>query len=378
MRREDRFAPHGKNGGAAAVRAALDNIRPNIEKRVSARTGIMPLPSGRRLRRLLAPYETPDYRLAGAEFLCSLLGFVICVGSVRFAEAHAVWPLLLLILPGAGFIVRLFVIQHDCSHRSFLPWRHSNDWLGRAISLVTLTPHAAWRGHHLAHHATVGNLDRRGVGDFPMLTANEYAARTRSQRLFYRIYRHPIVLFGVGPIIQFVILYRFGGKPSGWRAARSAVLTNAALAVEVWLLHASVGLLPLLAALLPMQILAASLGAWLMYIQHHFAGTTWRRGRGWRADPAAARASSFYDLPRVLHWFTLNVGIHHIHHLSPRVPCYRLYRCAAENPALRAAAVNVRLRESLGHAWLALWDEERGELVSIAAAERRLRPQTAY
>lgn len=337
----------------------------------------MPLPSGRRLRRLLAAYETPNYRLAGAEFLCSLFGFVICVRAVRFAEVHALWPLLLLIVPGAGFIVRLFVIQHDCSHRAFLPWRHANDWLGRAISLITLTPHAAWRRRHVAHHRTVGNLDQRGVGDFPMLTANEYAARSRAQRLRYRIYRHPLVLFGLGPIIQFVIGYRFGGSPFDWCATRSAILTNAALAVEVWLLHATVGLLPLLAALLPMQILAASVGAWLMYIQHHFAGTTWQRAEAWRAASAAARASSFYDLPRVLHWFTLNVGIHHIHHLSPRVPCYRLYRCAAENPALRAAAVNVRLRESLGYARLALWDEQQGELVSIAAAERRLRARTA-
>jgi acyl-lipid omega-6 desaturase (Delta-12 desaturase) len=326
---------------------------------------------------MLAPYETPDSRRAGVEFLCSLFGFVSCVGAVRFAEVHSLWPLLLLIGPGAGFIVRLFVIQHDCSHRAFLPSPRANDWLGRAISLITLTPHAAWREHHLTHHATIGNLDQRGIGDFPMLTANEYAALSRAQRRFYRIYRHPVVLFGFGPIIQFIIVYRFGGNPCSWRAAKSALLTNVAIAVEVWLLNATIGLLPLVAALLPMQILAASAGAWLMYIQHHFAGTTWQRGDAWRAHAAAARASSFYDLPRLLHWFTLNVGIHHIHHLSPRVPCYRLHRCAAKNPALRAAAVNVRLRDSLGYAWLALWDEAQGELVSIAAADRRLRTQAA-
>jgi omega-6 fatty acid desaturase (delta-12 desaturase) len=271
-----------------------------------------------------------------------------------------------LLLPAAGLVVRMFMIQHDCGHGSFFPNRRGNDWTGRVIGVLTLTPYDHWRRSHAIHHASAGNLDRRGIGDIDTLTVREYLARSRWGRLGYRLYRHPAVMFGLGPIYLFVLQSRLplGFMRKGWGPWLSTMMTNLAIAVMAGLLIWGVGIWPFLLIHLPVVLLAAAAGVWLFYVQHQFEGTHWSGDETWNVHEAALHGSSHYDLPLVLRWFTANIGMHHVHHLSSRIPYYRLPEVLRDYPELRDVG-RLTLWQSLGCVGLTLWDERQGRLISF-------------
>jgi omega-6 fatty acid desaturase (delta-12 desaturase) len=279
------------------------------------------------------------------------------------------WAALLLTIPAAFFLVRLFMIQHDCGHGAFFGEKKANDWVGRIIGVFTLTPYDYWRTTHAIHHATSGNLDRRGLGAIEMLTVEEYRALSPMRRFGYRLYRHPVVMFGLGPAFVFFIMNRWpvGMTRQGWRpwvsVMGNGVATLVGLGALVWLF----GLAPVLLVNVLTMLLAATIGVWLFYIQHQFEGAAWSRNGEWKRDDAALAGSSHYDLPPVLRWLTANIGIHHVHHLSSRIPFYRLHKVLKDHPELNAMS-RVGLWESFRYAQLALWDEGAGRLVSFREA----------
>jgi acyl-lipid omega-6 desaturase (Delta-12 desaturase) len=276
------------------------------------------------------------------------------------------WLYAPLLLPAAGLLVRLFMIQHDCGHGSFFPNREGNDWVGRVIGVLTLTPYDLWRRSHAIHHATSGNLDRRGIGDIDTLTVDEYLALSFWGRLRYRLYRHPAIMFGVGPIYYFLLESRlpFGYMRKGWRPWVSTMATNLAIGCAASLMIWAVGWRPFLLIHLPIVLLGAAAGVWLFYVQHQFEQTHWAKGEGWNLHDAALSGSSFYDLPHVLRWFTANIGVHHVHHLSSRIPYYRLPEVLRDYPELRNFG-RLTLLQSLKCVRLTLWDEANRRLVSF-------------
>ncbi|WP_233221965.1 fatty acid desaturase [Allosphingosinicella deserti] len=276
---------------------------------------------------------------------------------------------LLLAVPAGAFLLRLFLIQHDCGHGAFFRQQRSNDWVGRTLGVLTLTPYEYWRRSHAIHHANTSNLDARGVGDVDTLTVAEFHALSPARRFLYRLYRHPIVLFGVGPAYLFLLRHRLpiGMMRKGWRPWLSAMGTNAAIAAVAGVLIWAIGIKLFLLVHLPITLVAASLGVWFFYVQHQFEHTHWESGDDWSFHAAALHGSSHYDLPPVLRWLTANVGVHHVHHLAGRIPFYRLPEVLREVPAL-AAMSRVTIRESFHAVRLVLWDEQKRRLVTFADA----------
>jgi omega-6 fatty acid desaturase (delta-12 desaturase) len=279
------------------------------------------------------------------------------------------WASLLVAIPASGFMVRLFMIQHDCSHGSFFPRRWANDWVGRVLGVITMTPYDFWRRTHAAHHATSGNLDRRGLGDVDVLTVDEYFALSRWGRLRYRLYRNPIVLFGLGPGYLFLLRQRlpFGLIRAGWRPWISTQATNAAIVVVATILISLIGVDAFFLVHLPIILLAATAGVWLFYVQHQFESTFWSGNPDWDVHQAALHGSSYYDLPTPLRWITANIGIHHVHHLCSRIPYYRLPHVLRDHPELRAVG-RITLLQSFRCVRLVLWDEAQCRLVSFRDA----------
>ena len=279
---------------------------------------------------------------------------------------YGVWWGLLLVAPAAAFLVRLFMIQHDCGHGSFFPDKQANDWVGRVIGVLTLTPYDYWRQSHAIHHASSGALDNRTLGGVETLTVEEYAALNWRGRLGYRLYRHPLVMFGLGPTYLFLLQQRLpvGLMRGGWRPWLSTMGTNLAIAAlaggTLWVM----GLRAFLLVNVPIVILAGTIGIWLFYIQHQFEETHWARGEDWDLRDAALRGSSHYDLPPVIRWFTANIGVHHVPHLSSRIPFYRLREVLKDHPQL-AAVGRITLWDSIRCINLSLWDETAQRLVSF-------------
>jgi omega-6 fatty acid desaturase (delta-12 desaturase) len=282
------------------------------------------------------------------------------------------WLCLLLALPAAGFLVRLFMIQHDCGHGAFFRHRLANDWVGRLIGVLTLTPYDFWRRSHAIHHATSGNLDRRGTGDIDTLTVDEYLARSRWGRLRYRVYRHPIIMFGIGPVYLFILRNRLpvGHMRGGWQPWLSTMATNVAIAALVATMIWLTSFAAFLLVHLPIMLLAGSIGVWLFYVQHQFEDTIWAHDRAWDLHQAALHGSSYYDLPHVLRWFTANIGAHHIHHLCSRIPCYRLPRVLRDYPELSGIG-RLTLVQSFRCVRLVLWDEGQRRLISFRNVRQR-------
>jgi omega-6 fatty acid desaturase (delta-12 desaturase) len=274
------------------------------------------------------------------------------------------WLTLALSIPAAGFLMRVFIIFHDCCHGSFFKSRRGNNVLGAICGILTFTPYHRWRQEHSVHHATAGNLDRRGVGDVWTLTVREYLALSAWKRLEYRLFRHPLVMFGVGPFFVFVISQRFARGVSGKRERYSVYWTNLAVLGIVALISVSIGIKAFILVQLPIIMIGAGAGVWLFYVQHQFEGVYWERHASWDYEAAAIKGSSFYELPRVLQWFTGNIGFHHIHHLSPRIPNYYLERCHRENPMFQVVKP-ITLLSSLKSLELRLWDEEQRQLVGF-------------
>jgi omega-6 fatty acid desaturase (delta-12 desaturase) len=270
-----------------------------------------------------------------------------------------------LAIAAGGFLVRLFAIQHDCSHGAFFRHRLANDWIGRVAGVLTFTPYGVWRHAHATHHATTGNLDRRGLGDVDTLTVEEYRSRSFWGRLRYRLYRHPLVMFGIGPAYLFILQHRLPVGLRGWRPWASTMTTNLVIASLVALMIWLIGLKAFLLVHLPIMLLAATAGVWLFYVQHQFeGGIYWERHSHWDPIKAALEGSSYYKLPKVLQWFSGNIGLHHIHHLRPGIPNYNLQRCQDETPALHAVKP-LTLLESFRSLFLHLWDETDRKLVGF-------------
>ena len=315
-----------------------------------------------------AAYREPVVRSAAIQLANTLVPYLILCVVMTVAAANAKWWIVaLLTVPAGGLLVRLFIIQHDCGHGSFLPSRAANDGIGRGLSLLTLTPYDSWKRGHALHHASTGDLSRRGTGDVETLTVREYLALPRLGRLRYRLYRNPFLLIGLGSPLNFLLLQRmpFGvGLP--WRTAwRDVVVLDLCLAVLVGAMALATGsLLLVLGALVPTVCVAAWIGGWLFYVQHQYEDTIWEGGDEWDFHAAALGGSSYYVLPAVLQWFTGNVGLHHVHHLNSRIPNYRLQECLDGHEVLGRVG-RLTLLESLQCLHLALWDEDARKLVGF-------------
>src|SRR3569833_1420062 len=297
--------------------------------------------------------------------------FVLLLSVMGVASRGHYWLTLLLSVPAAGLLVRLFIIQHDCGHGSFFASRLANDMLGRALSLLPLTPYSSWKAGHAAQHASTGNLDRRGSGDVETMTVAEYQSSGFLRRLGYRLYRNPLVMVLFGAPINFVVLQRLPtGSALRDRKRRNSILAlDLALIVAFGLPCAVFGAWPVLMTYLPVIVIGSWIGYWLFYVQHQFEQTHWERGGEWDFHVAAMAGSSYFKLPPVLQWFSGNIGLHHVHHLCSRVPSYRLQACLDAAPELNGIAKVITLRESLGCWRLALWDEHRGRLVGFRDLE---------
>ncbi len=319
--------------------------------------------------RSLAAYRNPSHVRSVFEIAVTAVPFLLLWGGAFAAVALGQWWGVLLTLPAAAFLVRLFMIQHDCGHGSFFRRRPVNDWIGRVIGVLTLTPYDYWRRTHAVHHASAGNLDQRGMGDVLTLTVEEYRRMPKWRRIGYRLYRNPIFLFGLGPGVTFLLKHRLpiGLMRNGARPWVSTMATNAAIAVGTAGLIWAFGIGAFLLVQLPITLIAGTAGVWLFYVQHQFEGTYWEEGEAWQFEKGALHGSSHYDLPAVLRWFTANIGIHHVHHLASRVPFYRLRQVLRDFPELRDRG-RVTLLQSFRTVRLALWDDSRRRLVSFREA----------
>jgi acyl-lipid omega-6 desaturase (Delta-12 desaturase) len=318
---------------------------------------------------ILSPYRSPQTSRTIFELLVTAAPFVILWALMWAALGVGYWLCLLLAFPTACFLMRLFMIQHDCSHGACFKRRSANDWVGRIIGVVTLTPYGFWLRAHALHHANAGNLDHRGSGDIITLTTDEYNALGRLHRLAYRFYRNPAVMFGLIPTYLFVLHYRLpiGLMHAGRQPWISTMGTNVAIAAVVALLVKAMGILPFLLVQGPVVVVSASIAVWFFYVQHQFEDTLWLHDGDWSFHEAALLGSSHYELPRALAWFTGNIGVHHVHHLSSRIPFYRLPEVLRDHPEL-AGIGRLTFVQSFKCATLALWDEKQKRLVSFLEA----------
>jgi omega-6 fatty acid desaturase (delta-12 desaturase) len=323
-------------------------------------------------RDIVTAYQQPNVRRSVIQLSVTLLALSGAFVAMHFAMRVSYLLALALSFVAAGFLVRTFIIMHDCGHGSFFRSRRANDLVGFVTGTLTLTPYAQWAKDHAIHHATSGRLDKRGYGDIETLTVGEYFALGRLGRLQYRIYRHPAVLLGLGPL-WLVLKQRLHTPGSaGRREVLSVHLTNATVLLMLVAASLLVGPRVVAAIYAPTVFIAAAAGIWLFYVQHQYERTYWATGGDWDYSTAALAGSSFYRLPRVLDWMTGSIGFHHVHHLSPRIPNYHLRRAHDENPYFQQAH-RLTLGESVRTFSLKLWDEEQGRMVGWGELARRRR-----
>lgn len=320
----------------------------------------------RQLVRDLASFRNPRLGRSIWELAVTLIPFLLLCGAMLTASDEGYWLALLLSIPAGLLLLRLFLIQHDCGHGSFLRTRSANDWLGRILGILTLTPYDCWRRSHALHHAGTGNLDARGFGDIDTLTVQEFRARSRWGQLRYRLYRNPAVMLGLGPAYLFLLRHRLpiGLMKEGRRYWISAMLTNAATAILLAWFIQLYGIAVVAAAFLPMLLISASMGVWLFYVQHQFEEAHWDHRANWSFHDAAMHGSSHLDLPRMLRWFTANIGVHHVHHLVSRIPFYRLPDVLRAYPHLKAVNRHTAI-QTFATLRLALWDEQQRKMVAL-------------
>lgn len=319
---------------------------------------------------ILQRYRHPDRTRSIVEIAVTFLPYLALWVLAWLSLSVSYWLTLALAIPGAFFLVRLFLIQHDCGHGALFKKRITNDWVGRVLGVLTLTPYDAWKRSHAIHHASSGNLDERGIGDIDTLTIAEYQALSPWRKFLYRLYRHPVVMFGIGPTIHFVVQHRFPLsmlRGADWRSWASVIGTNAAMALIVAGMIWLIGVHDFLLVQVPIVAMASSVGVWLFYIQHQFEDTFWASKPVWNVHEAALHGSSHYDLPGFLPWLTAHIGVHHVHHLYARIPFYRLPQVLRDFPEL-ADVRRITLLESFKCVKLRLWDENKRRLVSFAEA----------
>ena len=317
----------------------------------------------------LAKYREPNELRSAFELGVSAVPFLALWVLAWWSLSVSYWLTLGISILNALFLVRLFAIQHDCGHGAFFHNRSLSDWIGRVLGVITLTPYDVWRRTHSIHHSTAGNLDKRGMGDVHTLTVSEYNKLSRIKQLEYKAYRHPVTLFGLGPAFVFFLQNRIPyGLMTSAKYWFSAMTTNLAILAALFMVFWFGGLAALLLIFLPSTLIAASAGVWLFYVHHQFEETHWAGGDDWQLHDAALNGSSYYVLPKVLQWFTANIGIHHVHHLYSRIPFYRLTEVLRDQPELEQGANKMTVRQSLVCARLHLWDEDAKRLLSFAQA----------
>ena len=331
---------------------------------------------GSEQREALLAYARPDLGRSLTQLATSVIPYLVLSVVIYRMISISLALVLLLAIPAAGFQVRTFIVFHDCSHGSFLPSRRANAWLGALLGLLVLAPFRRWRHDHAIHHATSGDLERRGVGDIPTLTLAEYAARSWRGRVGYRVFRHPLVMFGLGPIFAMIIGPRIATRSQRPRLRHSVLGTDLALALVVGGLCWLIGWKDFLLVWAPCSLLAGSIGIWLFYVQHQFEDAYWKQSSQWSYIDAALQGSSYLKLPKLLQFFSGNIGLHHVHHLNAKIPNYNLQRAHDETPVLHQVPV-LTLRDGLRATQLKLWDESRATLITFRQAHHRLQPQRA-
>jgi omega-6 fatty acid desaturase (delta-12 desaturase) len=325
-------------------------------------------------RQILARYQVPDTRRSIWQLVNTLVPYAVLWYLMFLSLKISYLLTLALAVLAAGFMVRIFIIFHDCGHGSFFKSKKANEIVGAITGILTFTPWYRWWHDHAVHHATAGDLDRRGVGDVYTMTVEEYLAAPWWKKLSYRLMREPIFLFTIGPTLVFALAQRFYPRGTGRRERLSVHLTNLALAIIIAAFCLTVGWKAYLMVQLPVLVIGTSVGVWLFYVQHQFEGVYWARHKDWNFYKAAVYGASYYQLPRVLQWFTGNIGFHHIHHLGPRIPNYNLPRAYAENPIFHVEPLT--LRSSLKCLKWRLYDEVHHKLVGWDAL-KKYRPAQA-
>jgi acyl-lipid omega-6 desaturase (Delta-12 desaturase) len=315
----------------------------------------------------LAPYAVPHLGRALLDIATSVVPY-LALSVLMYLSLDVSWLLTLaLAVPAAGFLLRTFILFHDCTHGAFVPTRRANTWLGMVLGVVVFSPFHAWRYNHAVHHGTAGDLDRRGTGDVHTLTVAEYNAMPPRGRLLYRLFRNPLVMFGVGPLYSLVLQPRVVRRSAQPRIKRSLIGTNLALAAVAGGLCWLIGWQAYLLVQAPPVLIGGAAGVFLFYVQHQFEDTYWANRDSWTFAESALQGSSHLKLPKLLQFFTGNIGLHHVHHLNARIPNYNLQRAHDENPIFHDVPT-LSLRDALRAVRLKLWDEDRGRLVTFAEA----------
>jgi len=326
---------------------------------------------------IVAEYQKPSFVRASWQVFNSIGPYFALWGLwiyMSLGLSLSLWWALPPALLAGMFLVRVFIIFHDCGHGSFYKSKKANNYLGFISGLLTFTPYFHWRWEHSVHHATSGDLDRRGMGDIWTLTVKEYLESSRWRKISYRLVRNPIVLFLIAPIFLFLALERFPSKNAKPREKRSVWLMNFALIAMAAGLISIIGFLPWLVFQLAAMIMASSCGVWMFYVQHQYEDAYWVEGEDWDYTTAAIKGSSYYELPKILQWFSGNIGFHHIHHLSPMIPNYNLEKCHMADPFFREVK-SMTLLSSLKSINSRLWDEDSKKMISFRELKRQLRKE---
>jgi len=323
----------------------------------------------------LSQYSKSHNGKALWQLMNTIIPYLILWGlmATLMLKGYSYWVVLGITLPASGFMVRTFILFHDCCHGSFFKSRRANKIIGYITGILTFTPFEEWRRLHNVHHATSGDLDHRGVGDVWTMTVNEYESAGKGRRLGYRLFRHPLVMFGLGPIYLFLITNRVTHRESKRDERRSVWITNLSLIAVIISLSSLIGFKNYLLIQMPILLFAGALGIWLFFVQHQYEDAYWTKNEDWNLLYSAMNGSSFYKLPRVLQWITGNIGFHHIHHLRPRIPNYHLQNCNENVHALKQVPP-LTIKKSLRSLGLHLWDEEQQKLVSFGSLKKKFKP----
>ncbi|MBT3243477.1 MAG: fatty acid desaturase [Bacteroidetes bacterium] len=318
-------------------------------------------------QKIISQYNFPDSWQSIWQLVNSIIPLLAIWVLMYYSLSWSYWITLALAVPASGFMVRVFIIFHDCGHKSFFKKAKWNEWVGFITGLFTFTPYQKWSRSHNKHHETVGNLDKRGTGDILTLTLEEYKDSSKGRKLFYRLYRHPVIMLGIGAPYIFILQNRFFAKQVKPGEKRNVVITNLALAAIITGLSLIIGFKSFVLIQLPILYFSAIAGTWLFYVQHQYSDVHWYRTGNWNYLDVALKGSSFYKLPRILQWFTGNIGFHHIHHLGSKIPNYKLAKC--HNASTIFTSIEpISLKSSLKTLKLRLWDEAQNRIVSFKQA----------